>query len=296
MQVVFEVILHNMPFTCKETSLIKRVSKEFHQFTMHPFFKINVLRALCRDYGLPLGLIPMLFNSYLNLVELERILGVWKQLRTRKYGEKYGHLLRNSLAHVDEYHEEKTHNTLLIYKQLMILALHEIQLQTRAPTELDKYVLMWTSDFLKQVFEKKHGMTGICLVDIECLEVIELSFKYQSDLYAFYELIVFSNFVDHDQKIICAGKHVNEFKEHMFMWLVVYRGLHSCKKPVVKWCVFFMEYIFNTLSLIGTERISDDLITTIIAKARHFASSEGESDEINALRNASFQVLGLLEA
>lgn len=178
----------------------------------------------------------------------------------------------------------------------MIVALHEIQLQTRAPTELDKYVLMWTSDFLKQVFEKKHGITTIGLVDIGCLEVIELSFKYQLDLYQFYELIVFSNFVDHNQTTICAGKHVKEFTQHMFLWLVVYKGLHGCEKPVVKWCVFLMEYIFNTLSVIGTHQIPDDLITTIIFKARHFASFEGESDEINALRHASFQVLGLLEA
>ena len=296
LQIVFEAIVHNMPFTCKETSLIKSVSKEFHQFTLHPLFRINVLKALCVKHGLPFGLIPILFNSYLNLVEFERILEVWNHLRTRKYGEKYGHLLRNSLSRVDEYHEKKTHNTLLVYKQLMILALQEIQLQTRAPTELDKYVLMWTSDFLKQVFEKKHGITTIGLVDIGCLEVIELSFKYQVDLFLFYELIVFTNFVDHDHKTICAAKHVIEFNQHMFLWLTVYKGLHGCEKPVVKWCVFLMEYIFNTFSMIGTEQIPDDLITTIIAKARHFASSEGESDEINALRHASFQVLGLLEA
>lgn len=296
MQIVFETIVHNMPFTCKDTTLIKRVSKEFHEFTLHPLFMRNVLKALCVNHGLPSGLVPMLFNSYLNVVEVERILGVWKHLRTRKYGEKYGHLLQNSLAYVDDYHEEKTHNTLLVYKHLMIVALQEIQLQTIAPTELDKYVLMWTSDFLKQVFEKKHGVTSIGLVDIGCLEVIETCFKYQLDLYLFYELIVFVNFVDHNHKTIYAGKHIIALKQHMFLWLVVYKGLHDCGKSVAKWCVFLMEYIFNTLSLLGVEQIPDDLITTITAKARLFASLPDDSDEIIALRNASLQVLGILEA
>jgi hypothetical protein len=296
MQIVFETIVHNMPFTCKETTQIKRVNKEFHEFTLHPSFMRNVLKALCLNYGLPTGLIPMLFTSYVNFLELERILEVWKHLRTRKYGEKYGHLLQNSLVHVDEYHEEKTHNTLLIYKHLLIVALREIQLQTVAPTGLDKYVLMWTSDFLKQVFEKKHGLTGIGLVDIGCLEVIEMCFMCQVDLCQFYELIMFSNCIETNQKIICTAKNTTEFKQHMFLWLAVYRGLHNCGKSVVKWCSFLMKYIFDTLSLLGVEQIPGDLIMTIVAKARYFASLTTESDDIIALRNASSQVLGLLEA
>ena len=296
MQIVFETIVHKIPFTCKETSLIKRVSKEFHEFTLHPLFRINVLKALCVNHGLPLGLIPMMFNSYVNLVELERMLEVWTQLRARKYGQKYGQLLRNSIARVDEYHEEKAHNTMFVYKHLLIIAIREMRLQTKAPTELDKYVLMWISDLLKQVFEKKHGMTSIGLVDIECLEVIELGFKYHLDLYHVYELIMFSNFIDHDQKPIHTSKNIYEFKEHMLLWLVVYNGLHYCTQPVTKWCTFLMEYIFNTLSLLGTEQIPDEMITVIIAKARHFASLTDDSDEIIALRNASQQVLGLLQA
>jgi hypothetical protein len=296
MQIVFETIVHNMPFTCKETTLIKRVSKEFHEFTLHPLFMRNVLKALCVNHGLPLGLIPMFFNSYLNVVELERILEVWKHLRTRKYGEKYGHLLQNSLVHVDEYHEEKTHNTLLIFKHLMIAALKETQLQTRAPTELDKYVLMWTSDFVKQVFEKKQGMTSIGLTDIGCLEVIEVCFKYQIDLYQFYEIIMFSNFFEISQKTICTAKSVAEFKQHMVLWLVVYRGLYACGKSVEKWCLFLMEYVFDTLSLLGVEQIPDDLLMPIATKVRLFASLPDESDEVITLRNASYKVLGLLEA
>lgn len=298
MQIVFETIVHNMPFTCKETTQIKRVSKEFHEFTLHPLFRRNVLKALCVNYGLPSGIVPMLFNSYLNVVKLERILGVWKQLRTRKWGEKYGHLLQNSLDHVDEYNEEKTHNTLSIYKHLMIVALHEIQLQTRAPTELDKYVLMWTSDFLKQVFEKKHGLTAVGLVDIGCLEVIEACFKYQIDLYQFYELIMFSNFVEISPTTIYAAKHIVEFKQHMFLWLTVYKGLNGCGKTfcIVKWCAFLMEYIYATLTLLGVEQIPDDMLMAISTKAQHFASLTEESDEIIALRHASYKVLGLLEA
>jgi hypothetical protein len=307
--VVFNNALEPFPFDIADITQIRQVNREF----LHLISDKNIIHIALRN-NLPslvacadtLGIDcfeDKILESDFNFLELSRIICVWVGLRERRFGEKYGFLLKQNMVR-PQTSRNLIQNTLQVFRCLLHLSFLETNNQRHAPTDLPKYVMYWLSDYLHKVFVLvnpgyKCNVSYSDIVNDPTL--LQKMFESKLDMYTTFECIIHSfdgdeiPFYIPNMKATCVTDLHNGLK----IWCMLLDILSKYNQKTKIRCLFhIMHYLYLTCQQEGiTENIELALRKTIKDKASEFVGSidlAETSIPLKSLRDVSEKVGYLL--
>ena len=198
--------------------------------------------------------IDLLKNSDINIIELEKILINMQSLQYREYGEKYGEKFKQKLIDINSINNIRIKNTLIILKSIYKYSLSLMKKQLHAPTDISKYPVLWTSDYLFNLFKFEFPEITYVprLSDIFNRQYIDDSVLQMSDsitnLYELYKVIIFSI-----NKINYSYDEINTIEEEIILnikiliYLYEYIQSYFNRECKVYFMIQVMNYIYNEL-------------------------------------------------
>lgn len=296
--VLFENLCHDFPFTLKEMFRLKLVSKDFRKQLSEPFVSktaisknLSELVTTSSGYAKDKDFIDIVVNSDICLIELERMLRVWDQMKTRKYGEKYGFLFKHHLIKKRNPSIETSINTLYVLNCMYILACTFMKSQQHAPTDLARYVIFWISDYLKHTLKAKHPHIPWDAV-ISFADLYKNSKDYipTMDAAKLYECVAYAFCHENTYVHLASGllaKDVDSFQKCLAMWMHIYNALQIYNNPSIqdKIVYFIMSYIYNSLHHIQIETLPITLAHVIKNKTSDLFHSISEDTDDNVRKN-----------
>jgi hypothetical protein len=277
LHVLFGSICDGFPFSLKETASLKLVSKDFNKHASEHFVvkaalskNLKQLVDVSLAYDHTKDFTDVVINSDICLSELERMLHVWDQMTTRKYGEKYGSLFKQHLTKSDP-SVDRCMNTLYVLNCMYILGRSQMKTQRFAPTDLARYVIFWISDYVKRIFSKMHP-TIPCVIPFADLYKNAEYYSPRMDVYNVYECVLHAfdrgdgyaklatELVTHD---------VSAFQNSLSMWLHIYSAIGTYNNIDVqdKIILYIMTFIYNSFHRIRIEDVPIGLAHVIKNKA-----------------------------
>lgn len=183
-EVIFHSIANGSDLDIIDFSSLRKTTKELS--SLNGFYTETVLGSVFQSkYSQFYNNIPnfssTLKNSYVNFVELERILVNMKIVQHRKIRDKYAYLLKQKIVHTidDGLKTDKAQNTLDIFRGLQLYVAQHMCHQPYAPTDLNGRTVLWTTDFIVSVLQKT---SGVWLAPIATHYYISSYFNHYSSL------------------------------------------------------------------------------------------------------------------
>lgn len=162
-EVLFHSIANGSELCIKDFAALRTAAKELN--ALNEFYTETILDSVFHSqYPQLYDSIPnyasTLKNSYVNFVELEHILGNMRIVQNRKMCAKYAHLLKQKIVHSidDGLISTKIDNTIEIFRGLQAYVAQHMSKQPYAPTDLNRRVMLWTTDFIVAVLQKTSSL------------------------------------------------------------------------------------------------------------------------------------------
>lgn len=220
MMVFLKGLEDNMPFEISDLMNLRLVNREMK--TEIDRDKMHVMRVLRKQLLMPIECIMALTNSDFSYPEVDNIITTWKNLCNRKYGEKYGMLLKRSII------KECSKDPIIIknnYYVFFFLYNHALYWKTRqqyAPTDIVRYIMYWISDYTYFIYnllgkECNHHLSDILNKDFHDLMSSKRTILFWYDIFA---ILLRSN---GDLPSILIAKDVIEMENDILILL------HFCK-------------------------------------------------------------------
>lgn len=139
--------------TFKDHSVLRMLNKESQ--TLINIHTNKIIQTCFKNKHLIMynsvdNFVDTLKHSYFKYIELERVLDNLKIVQHRKRRDKYAHLLKQSLIYdIDDGLDlSRVQNTLDIFKGLQRYTATTLNHQPYAPTDLNRRVILWATDFI----------------------------------------------------------------------------------------------------------------------------------------------------
>lgn len=165
--VILDNSIDSTKFTINDLYKFRFINKSWYDAIKNFKFSENVILSKFETFS-TINDVKLLRNSDINLSELERILIQMESVSNREYGEKYGEKFKQNM--ICKYSSDKitiqntTKILINVYKYASLL----MNDQKKAPTEINKYPILWLSDYFYSLFKNEYP-------DVECtLKIIDL--------------------------------------------------------------------------------------------------------------------------
>lgn len=284
---------------------LRKVNKEFRKELDNIGYRLSALRHTCSSFvnkGFETynNFDEILSSSDIDIVELEVMLQKWKQLCNRRYGEKYGYLMKQRLICCYRLDQNVIDATLMILRVMHIYAEQMMLLQTHAPTDLTRYVMFWTSDYIDYVVSRRN-QSIVCNIRLMDMEMVYKSIIINStnprDVYRFQEAVILmvspnENFEPYTIDI----SDPIEFRQILSIWIEVYRYFCHFTNEEVKHRILLniMNFTFNCISNLGMEKLEESGLTDIIlSKASEFVNfiPDDSIGTLKKIKEVSFSIV-----
>lgn len=291
-------MMNSSEWSLKDFANLSLVSKEYHDSVRYlnkdiisSVFRNHYESMYCQNIG------NIISNSHIDVLELERVLGNMYQINSRKYGEKYSHLLRQKIVRLsfcDQYvtsDPTKVKNTMVtlirLYKYVEYLA--QIKPKQSAPTNLRRRVTLWCVDYVSTIlyntcrswfqYINKNDIIRFCSVfdshhSSKC-SIFEVLHKFNIDIIEFFKSFTYGLGTDVNTVILDTlvsnsrwwevREHDEEAITHMMSLMLCMSNFMEHKTQVrnrILLCMF--EYVYMILRSYKNTLIHDDVFKPIL--------------------------------
>lgn len=235
---------------------LRKVNREYYLELKNPSYRFDVLKnEFPLLYNLDDSLNDLLRNSHIDILEFSRILKVWSDLCDRKYGEKYGYLLNQRLIQNFDLDQNKINNTIEIFKLMNNYGSYLMTQQKRAPTNLNRYIMYWISDYLGILIHRKYPnlLFHLRLMDLENLYNMLYNLP-NKNIFDFYEsicIVLDSNNMDYYPSDL-KSEDINNYMIGFYCWLELYN--YSISNNLIEFSfrslIGLFAYTLNSTSIL----------------------------------------------
>lgn len=277
---------------CKDISYLRLVCKEFSTEATNASVIENCIKSKFPElYSTSPGLTDDLLTSDFNFIELERILQNMKHMRGRMYGEKYGHYFKQRLIRECANQDERVEPTLNVFHALAKYSVHLMTQQTCAPTDLEKYVCYWVSDYMYSVC-RKNMETLPCnrtIMDFISLEDTRRFLRNSTScsLFKLYEVLL-ASLHPHLHHMYLAThiviSNMDAFNTTLHCWITALNSVtgNDTRTFVI---IHIFAYINTALESLERQLFQGNILNIFLTKAQSFityVNNQTESDTLSA--------------
>ncbi len=268
----------NKTNTLYEISLLRLLNKEFrNEFN---FNKYNIVKSRLSIYTElfeisnknNIDIINYLLNSDFNISEFDRLCNNMVYMNYRNYGVKYGLYFKHHLFTYK--HLDNIKNNITLFRIFYDYAGELMLQQQYAPTDIQKYVYLWLSDYMllaiNKTFQTIHSI--INLISADDFKLILSGCNYNFDIFQFYEILVraFSNI---KQTEFVNTLDTTTFKEYGIIIQIlirIYDNVQITNNKDILDFLFLQIMIFsrNSLLKIGKQHFPLEFLSSLFAKAQ----------------------------
>jgi len=283
--IILSGLLSNFTLTITDLNNLKKVNHDFNTTLKDKQYCIQSIKHNHEIFYKILetnnvDIISSCIKSNINILNLDKILYNFIIVNNRNYGDKYGYLLKTPISCQNKIinNIEVKINTLNILLQLYKYSVELQKIQKKAPTELSKYPLYWSLDYIKYIIKQNNSdiqyNMNIMDIHIDNDKIFTSITNIDINIIKLYEILIYSfnhnidnNWKNNNQIYVKTEKLFILYTEIFMHFIYTHIITYEFRNIIL---LQFMRFILNIIKNGFISIISHHLLNIVKEKINEF--------------------------